>query len=121
MYDAAMNLVDASISRVVVMDQELPQALPVQRVEVRRITISPNTAVGAHVHNGPVFGSIESGSAIYQQAADAEEVLLGPGDVFYEPATERISRFDAQDEGVTFLAYFPLTAGQDATLDLIED
>src|SRR3954453_14370021 len=135
MYDAAMNLVDASISRVVVMDQELPQALPGQRVEDRRITVSrnprrgaprripvrPNTAVGAHVHNGPVFGSIESGSAIYQQAVDAEEVLLGPGDVFYEPAAERISRFDAQDEGVPFLAYFPLTAGQDATLDPVQD
>jgi len=39
--------------------------------------------------------------------------------VFYEPAVDRISRFDTEDEGVTFLAYFPLTAGQDATLDLV--
>ncbi len=110
-----------AISRVVVLDQHLPEALPVQRVEVRRITISPNTAGGAHVHNGPVFGSIESGSVIYQQGVDAEEHVLRPGDVFYEPASERISRFDALDEGVTFLAYFPLMAGQDATLDLIDD
>jgi quercetin dioxygenase-like cupin family protein len=118
MYDAAMN---SSISRLVVLDQRLPEPLPVQRVEVRRITISPNAEAGAHVHNGPVFGSIESGSAVYQQAAGAEEVLLRPGDVFYEPAAERISRFDAQDEGVTFLAYFPLTPGQEATLDPIDD
>jgi quercetin dioxygenase-like cupin family protein len=109
------------ITRVVVLDQSLPAPLAVQRVEVRRITIEPNAVVGAHVHNGPVFGSIESGSAVYQQGADAEEVLLRPGDVFYEPAAERISRFDAQDEGVTFLAYFPLGPGQEATLDLIEE
>ncbi|HWD79294.1 MAG TPA: cupin domain-containing protein [Kribbella sp.] len=106
-----------SISRVVVLDQHLPEPLPVQRVEVRRITIEPHTAVGAHVHNGPVFGNIVSGSAIYQQGADDEPQVLHPGDVFYEPAVDRITRFDTEDEGVTFLAYFPLTAGQDARLD----
>jgi quercetin dioxygenase-like cupin family protein len=117
----AMNPAESQLSRIVVLDQNLPEPLPVQRVEVRRITITPNSAVGAHVHNGPVFGNIEAGSAIYQQAAGAEEQVLRPGDVFYEPASERISRFDSLDEGVTFLAYFPLTAGQDATLDLIDD
>jgi quercetin dioxygenase-like cupin family protein len=119
MYDAAMNPAESPISRVVVLDQHLPEALPVQRVEVRRITIDPHTALGAHVHNSPVFGNIVSGSAIYQQAADAPAQVLHPGDVFYEPAVERISRFDTEDEGVTFLAYFPLTADQDATLDLV--
>ena len=108
-----------SISRVVVLDQHLPAPLPVQRVEVRRITIEPHTAFGAHVHNGPVFGNIVSGTAIYQQGADDEPQVLHPGDVFYEPAVDQITRFDTEDEGVTFLAYFPLTAGQEATLDLV--
>jgi quercetin dioxygenase-like cupin family protein len=111
---------NSSISRVVVLDQQLPEALPVQRVEVRRISIEPHTALGAHVHNGPVFGNIVSGSAIYQQSADAEPQVLHPGDVFYEPGIERIARFDTEDEGVTFIAYFPLTADQEATLDLVE-
>ena len=115
-----MTSSESPISRVVVLDQHLPEPLPVQHVEVRRITIEPHTALGAHVHNGPVFGNIVSGSAVYQQAADSEPQVLGPGDVFYEPAVETIARFDTEDEGVTFLAYFPLTAGQDATLDLIE-
>lgn len=106
-----------AISRVVVLDQQLPAALPVQRVEVRRITIEPHTAVGAHVHNGPVFGNIVSGSAIYQQGDGDEPQVLHAGDVFYEPAVDRITRFDTADEGVTFIAYFPLVEGQEARLD----
>ena len=42
------------------------------------------------------------------------ETVLRPGDVFYEPEGARITRFDAQDAGVTFLAYFLLGPGQDA-------
>lgn len=110
----------APVSRVVVLDQELPKDLAVRRVEVRRITIEPNGVAGAHVHNGPVFGSIETGSVKYQ-VGDEEQQILQPGDVFYEPADDRISHFDAQEQGVTFLAYFPLTAGQDATLDMLDD
>ncbi|MGW6280479.1 cupin domain-containing protein [Kribbella sp. NPDC055071] len=103
------------MSRVIVLDEQLPEALAVQRVEVRRITMQPGVAAGAHVHNGPVFGSIESGSVSYQQAGGAEQTLRA-GDVFYEPAGIEITRFDALDEGVTFLAYFPLTPGQEPAI-----
>ncbi|WP_405062993.1 cupin domain-containing protein [Kribbella sp. NBC_01505] len=105
------------ITRQVVLDEVLPEDLPVRRVEARRITIAPEAAVGTHTHNGPVFGSIESGSAIYQ-LRDEPEVILQPGDPFYEPADEPI-RFDAGPDGVTFLAFFPLRQGQAATLDLL--
>ena len=89
----------------------LPVPQRIQRVEVRRITIAPGHAAGLHVHNGPVFGSIENGSVVYQVEGGAASVL-GPGDVFYEPKGARIARFDAQDEGVTFLGYFLLAAGE---------
>jgi len=103
------------LSRVVVMDQELPRPLATQRVEIRRITIAPGYAVGLHIHNGPVFGSIETGSAVYQIEGQPETVL-GPGDVFYEPEGVRIARFDAQQDGVTFLGYFLLADGVNAEL-----
>lgn len=71
------------------------------------------------MHNGPVFGSIETGSAVYQ--IDGEpSVVLRPGDVFYEPEGVRIARFDAQEDGVTFLGYFQ-PAGVDAELVLPEN
>jgi quercetin dioxygenase-like cupin family protein len=105
----------APLSRVVVMDQGLPGTLGVQRVEIRRITMAPGFAAGLHVHNGPVFGSIETGSVVYQIEGSAETVL-GAGDVFYEPEGARIARFDALAEGVTFLGYFLLADGVDAGL-----
>jgi quercetin dioxygenase-like cupin family protein len=103
------------VSRVTVMDQKLPEPLATERVEIRRITIAPGYAAGLHIHNGPVFGSIESGSAIYQIEGQPE-TLLQPGDVFYEPASVRIARFDAQEGGVTFLGHFLLAAGETAEL-----
>jgi quercetin dioxygenase-like cupin family protein len=103
------------LSREIVMDQKLPEPLAVQRVEIRRITIAPGYAAGLHVHNGPVFGSIETGSAVYQIEGGAETVLR-PGDVFYEPEGVRVARFDAQRDGVTFLGYFLLADGLDAEL-----
>ena len=98
------------ITRTVLLDQPLP-ATVTHHVEIRRISIVPGHAGGLHIHNGPVFGSIEAGSVIYQLDGRPETVLTA-GDVFYEPAGVRISRFDALGEGVTFLAYFLLDAGQ---------
>lgn len=108
------------ISRVIVMDQALPAPRSTHRVEVRRITIAPGFAAGLHVHNGPVFGSIETGSAVYEIEGESASVLR-PGDVFYEPEGVRIARFDALDDGVTFLGYFLLDAGQEAELEILDD
>nr|WP_225448612.1 cupin domain-containing protein [Streptacidiphilus sp. P02-A3a] len=102
------------------MDQRLPWALATQRVEIRRITIAPGHAAGLHIHNGPVFGSIETGSAVYQIEGGPEQVLTA-GDVFYEPEGTRVARFDAQRDGVTFLGYFLLAEGLDAELVFPED
>jgi quercetin dioxygenase-like cupin family protein len=108
------------MSRVIVMDQKLPEALATHRVEIRRITIAPGYAAGLHVHNGPVFGSIETGSAVYQIEGEPA-VVLRPGDVFHEPEGARIARFDAQQDGVTFLGYFLLRDGINADLIFPED
>ncbi|WP_034261145.1 cupin domain-containing protein [Actinospica robiniae] len=104
------------VTRTVVLDQALTEPWHTGRVEIRRITIAPGHASGLHVHNGPVFGSIEAGSAVYQIEGEPVTVLH-PGDTFYEPAGIRIARFDAQEHGVTFLGYFLLNAGQEAEIE----
>jgi quercetin dioxygenase-like cupin family protein len=103
------------ISRTVLMDARLRQVKETGHVEIREIRILPSHAAGLHVHNGPVVGSIVAGSAVYQVEGEPAAVLV-PGDVFFEPEGERIARFDAGDDGVTFLAYFLLAPGQDAEL-----
>lgn len=108
-------MTDQPVSREILLDQPLPATLPLKHLEIRRITMAPNLAPGRHTHNGPVFGSIERGSVILQ-VEDEPEVALRPGDVFYEPEDTVITRFDATDEGVVFLAYFPLEDGQQSEL-----
>lgn len=99
------------VTRVTLADHVLAAPLLVGHVEVRRITIAPGVAGGVHWHNGPVFGVIEQGSA-HVQIGDGEDRVLGPGEVFFEPGDETITRFDATDEGVTFLGWFPMPEGE---------
>jgi diamine N-acetyltransferase len=103
------------VTRVVVQDALLEHPVDIVRVETRRISIGPNVAAGLHVHNGPVIGSIEIGSAIYQVEGDPER-LLTAGDVFFEPEGARVARFDGGPVGVTFLAHFPLAVDQEANM-----
>lgn len=107
------------ITRVVVGDAVLPDAKQVSRVEMRQIRILAGYAAGLHVHNGPVVGSILTGSVAFQVDGGPASVL-GPGDVFYEPEGARIRRFDAGDEDVTFLAYFLLEPGQEPALEMLD-
>jgi len=107
------------LTRTVLMDARLLGAKDVNRVEIRELRILPGHAAGPHVHNGPVVGSILAGSAVYQVEGQPESVLR-PGDVFFEPEGERIARFDATDEGVTFLGYFLLSPGQDASITMLD-
>jgi len=109
---AAAPTPEQPISRAVLLDARFEQVMAAQRVEVREIRILAGHAAGAHIHNGPVVGSIVEGSAIYQIEGQPA-CALKPGDVFFEPEGARIARFDATDEGVTFLGYFILAADEE--------
>jgi quercetin dioxygenase-like cupin family protein len=91
------------------MDARLLKVTDVSRVEIRELRILP----------GHAAGSILAGSAVFQIEGQPESVLR-PGDVFFEPEGERIARFDATDEGVTFLGYFLLSPGQDASITMLD-
>jgi len=97
------------VTRTTLADHVVDGGAGLEHVEVRRIVMGRSVAGGPHVHNGPVFGVVEAGSVDFQ-VEDGEVVRLEAGDVFYEPAGTVVSRFDATDEGVTFLGWFPLPA-----------
>ena len=106
------------ITRETIMDAALDSPKTTSHVEVRRISIVPGFAGGLHTHNGPVLGSIVEGSAIYQVEGGPEQVLR-VGDVFVEQEGARIARFDAGDDGVTFLAYFLLGADEVPEIEML--
>jgi quercetin dioxygenase-like cupin family protein len=111
---------DPPITRQLVLEAHFPQALPVGRVEVRRIRMAAGHPAGLHVHNGPVVGSIVSGSVAFALDGESTSELVA-GDVFYEPGGVRIARFDAGPEGVEFLAYFPLSPGQEPEITHLDN
>jgi quercetin dioxygenase-like cupin family protein len=106
------------VTRKLLGQAVLDQVKPIDRIEMREITLQPGVAGGLHVHNGPVVGNVVRGSVVYQIDGQAENVLRA-GDVFYEPEGARIARFDAQEDGVTFIAFFPLSPGDDAELTML--
>lgn len=106
------------VVRALVQDVMLATPRPVGRIQTRRITMQPNVAGGLHLHNGPVVGSIERGSAIYQVEGGPERTL-GVGDTFYEEEGTRIARFDAGPDGVVFLAHFPVATHEEPTLTML--
>jgi quercetin dioxygenase-like cupin family protein len=107
------------VVREVVLDARLDRIKETSRVEVRRISMLPGHPGGLHIHNTPVVGNILEGSVIYQIEGEPEQVLRS-GDVFFEPQDVRIARFDARADGVTFLGYFLIGDGEEASLSVAE-
>jgi len=101
---------ESPIERTTLTNYELSGAPSFAAVEVQRITLAANVHPGEHWHNGPVLGVIEAGSVYFQVGSEPQSVLRA-GDTFYEPGNESITRFDATDEGVTFLTWLPVPTG----------
>jgi quercetin dioxygenase-like cupin family protein len=110
---------DPPMSRRILLDETLPHGLLVHRMEVREIRMGSGYAPGAHVHNGPVFGTVVEGRVLFQVDGTAQRVLA-PGEAFYEPGHAVIRHFDALGEDVTFLAYFPLAQGQHPDITTVD-
>ena len=106
------------VAREIVQDVTLANPRPVGRIQTRRITMQADVVGGLHLHNGPVVGSIESGSAIYQ-VEGGPAVTLEAGDTFFEEEGARIARFDAGPDGVVFLAHFPVGTHEEPTLTML--
>jgi quercetin dioxygenase-like cupin family protein len=106
------------VTRAVLLDAQLRQAKDTGRIQAHEVRILPGCAVGRHVHNGPVAGTILEGSVVYQIEGREAQVLQA-GDIFLEHEGQRIARFDAGDDGATFLAFYLLSLGQEPKLTVL--
>jgi len=90
---------ETPVQRTILASLTLEGSPSFASVEVRRITITANVHPGVQVGSG-------------------KESVLRAGDTFYAPGGQTLSRFDATEEGVTFLAWFPLAAGVEPELTM---
>lgn len=104
----------AEITRELVQDVRIPPQL-IEHVPARRITIPAGAETGPHTHNGPVFGTVVSGTAFVQVDGGPVQTV-GQGEVFFEPGETPIDRFDGGDSELVFLAWFPVPAGVEPEL-----
>lgn len=107
-HDEAKSAAPApAITREILPTAQIAGEKLVDRVEIRKISISANQKPGAHIHPCPVVGYIISGAIVFQVEGQPERVL-NSGDVFLEPANTKILRFDTTDRAAQFVAYFLL-------------
>jgi quercetin dioxygenase-like cupin family protein len=106
--------------RTPLLDVELPAGQVVERVQVTRVELGPGQAAGRHSHPCAVVGHIVSGRIRFQ-VEGAEEVGLGEGDAFYEPADTPIAHFDnaSPDEPAVFVAFYLLPPGEERTIEML--
>jgi quercetin dioxygenase-like cupin family protein len=110
---------ETPVERKTLTTYRLDAAASFAAVEVQRITMAADFHPGVHWHNGPVLGVIEAGS-VYFQVGGGPQSVLRAGDTFYEPGNETITRFDATEEGVTFLTWLPVPIGIEPRVTLGE-
>jgi hypothetical protein len=60
--------------RALLLEHDLDRG-PTGRREVQRVVTAPHLGAGRHRHNGPVFGTIELGSVLFQVQGGTEGVL----------------------------------------------
>jgi uncharacterized protein YndB with AHSA1/START domain len=93
----------------------------VDRVEIKRVTLTGHQRTGLHLHPCPTVGHVTEGVILFQiEGQPARE--LRAGDAFYEPANVRMLHFDnEQAEPATFIVCYLLGAGEHDLIRLLDE
>jgi mannose-6-phosphate isomerase-like protein (cupin superfamily) len=83
----------------------------VERVEVKKLTITPGGKTGLHTHPGPVISYVVQGTLVVKVKGEAEKTFK-PGEVIYEPGNTMIEKFDngSTTEPAVFITDYLLSA-----------
>ncbi|HZS62125.1 MAG TPA: cupin domain-containing protein [Gemmatimonadaceae bacterium] len=107
----------ATIERKNLLTADLPNGV----VDVQQIELPPGQGAGLHIHLGPVFGYVASGTVRFQ--IDGELVqILRTGSAFFEPANTRIREFAnaSNEEPATFIAFYHLSHPDQERITMLE-
>ncbi|HEY4124889.1 MAG TPA: cupin domain-containing protein [Rhizomicrobium sp.] len=93
---------------------------PVDRVEVKRLTLSPGGKTGPHTHPGPTISYVVAGTLIVQ-VGNAEAKTFHTGEVIYEPGNTTITRFDnaSEKEPAVFVTSYLLSSDDKDIIHMI--
>jgi quercetin dioxygenase-like cupin family protein len=97
-----------SVLRKDLLSAMITSAKTISRIEIKEVTMGPKVIAPLHLHPCPVVGVIIEGTISFQ--IEGENVqYLKTDDAFYEPADERVARFDNDGEiPAKFAAFYLL-------------
>ena len=101
----------ADVTREPLATLQIQPGKAVDRVEVKKLTITPGGKTGLHTHPGPVISYVVQGSLIVKVKGEAEKTFK-PGEVIYEPGNTVIEKFDngSTTEPAVFITDYLLSA-----------
>jgi mannose-6-phosphate isomerase-like protein (cupin superfamily) len=101
----------ADVTREPLATLQIQPGKTVERVEVKKLTITPGGKTNPHTHPGPVISYVVQGALIVK-IAGGEEKTFKPGEVIYEPGNTMIEKFDngSPTEPAVFIADYMLSA-----------
>ncbi len=97
------------LKREPVLDEKLGPAPTPQVIKGARIAFAPSQPTPLHLHPSPVVGVVTKGAFIFQIEGQAPRTIRA-GEPFFEPAGERIAKFDnlSADEPAEIVAFYLL-------------
>jgi quercetin dioxygenase-like cupin family protein len=109
-----------SIQRTDLLTAHLKTDPAIERVEIKRVDLTPGQAVGRHRHPCAVVGYIAAGRIKYQIDGEAARELH-VGDAFFEPQDMLIAHFDnaSNSEPASFIAFYLLRAGESRLIEMM--
>ena len=109
-----------AIVRTTLFSTPLAPAKLAAWIESQRIDFGPGQRSPLHQHPCPVFGTIVSGSCLFEVEGQPARTLKA-GDAFYEPAGVRVPHFDnaSATEGMRFIAFYLLGSETEGKVEIL--
>jgi quercetin dioxygenase-like cupin family protein len=114
-------LESAKIERKALLTVVMDGVEPIERVEVKSITLTPAQRTGLHLHPCTVVGYVAKGTITFQIEGQPAKVLR-QGDAFHEAIGTRILSFDNASEtaSATFIAFYLLGPGESRLIEMLD-